>query len=673
MKKNAVLAAVSALLIAASALARPATPDVPAQTTPTAQNAQPSSPSQTEETFYLYDLTQFRDFDRADGAAVRRAWDETFLVAALQGLANRDSARLYVFFVAAQGLETDRFWLDLFSKEIPANGSEPARCGWLQGRERREIGSLDELLTVFADAFDGVVLYDESVPSTANVAASVAGADRLLPIRFDASPGSLYSRLVVDPNGPRLPVVVRLIEADGSPLFVGSGKIPGTDLDSSGSVKCDPYYWLVEKYLKTGKLNPAEGGYYLDADWIRRPIGATQNHCLTNRDFGISRAAFFFDLSPWEDEAPNDEPNQPLGADFNAFNAILRAAYDANGGQKMIRVSGFTPWDSKYAVPGNPNGRHGAVQTEWRHAELLSNYNAYLDADALGLGAMANASFFQHFPLDARYPQRKPTVDDLRRRGYIDDNGYPADKTFVAIYSGDYDSSAWVYQTAPIFWNDEARGSIPIDWAFNPNLADRFAPGFDYVRRTKSDLDFFVSGDSGAGYLNPTALLAPRRFSGFPDGLDVWVEHCRKHFERWDLSGIGFVIDGDARPSDRAVLERLAEFAPDGITTHYGRKMGVVDGPNGVKTPWRPMNFDIADPDSGAKIILGDVRDNMGPQFNIYRVILWSPSRLKTLFENVKADAERGTRVEFVETRAFWLLLRLEMERLGVDETNVRL
>lgn len=673
MKKNAVLAAVSALLIAASAFAQPATTAQNAQPATTAQNAQPSSPSQVEEPFYLYDLTQFRDFDRADGAAVRRAWDETFLVAALQGLANRDSARLYVFFVAAQGLETDRFWLDLFSKEIPANGSEPARRGWLQGRERREIGSLDELLTVFADAFDGVVLYDESVPSTANVAASVAGADRLLPIRFDASPGSLYSRLVVDPNGPRLPVVVRLIKADGSPLFVGSGKIPGTDLDSSGSAKCDPYYWLVEKYLKTGKLNPAEGGYYLDADWIRRPIGATQNHCLTNRDFGISRAAFFFDLSPWEDEAPNDEPNQPLGADFNAFNAILRAAYDANGGQKMIRVSGFTPWDSKYAVPGNPNGRHGAVQTEWRHAELLSNYNAYLDADALGLGAMANASFFQHFPLDARYPQRKPTVDDLRRRGYIDDNGYPVDKTFVAIYSGDYDSAAWVYQTAPIFWNDEARGSIPIDWAFNPNLADRFAPGFDYVRRTKSDLDFFVSGDSGAGYLNPTALLAPRRFSGLPDGLDVWVEHCRKYFERWDLSGIGFVIDGDARPSDRAVLERLAEFAPDGITTHYGRKMGVVDGPNGVKTPWRPMNFDIADPDSGAKIILGDVRDNMGPQFNIYRAILWSPSRLKTLFENVKADADRGTRVEFVETRAFWLLLRLEMERLGVDETDVRL
>ncbi|MBQ7111997.1 MAG: hypothetical protein IJO06_12375, partial [Thermoguttaceae bacterium] len=118
---------------------------------------------------------------------------------------------------------------------------------------------------------------------------------------------------------------------------------------------------------------------------------------------------------------------------------------------------------------------------------------------------------------------------------------------------------------------------------------------------------------------------------------------------------------------------RLAEYAPDGITTHYGPKMGVVDGPDGVKTPWRPMNFDLADPVSGANIILGDVRKNRGVQFNIYRTILWSPSKVKTLFENVKADADRGARVEFVDMYTFWLLLRLEMERLGVDETDVRL
>lgn len=644
-----------------------------------ASSAQDAAPPQTPETartaepFYLYDLTPLRSINPNDPKSVRRAWDETFLVAALQGLANRDAARLYVFFVSAYGIETDRYWLDVFSKETPANGDAPARPGYLQYRERREIATLDELLRVFSDAFRGVVLYDENVPATANVAASVAGADRLLPIRFDAEPDSLYSRLVVDPNGPRLPVVVRLIGDDGAPLFTGRDKIPGTDRDSTGSIKADPYYWLIDKYVKTGKVNPTEGGYYLDADWIRRPIGAVQNHCLTNRDFVISRGGFFFDLSPWDDETPNDDSTQPLGTDFEAFKAILRAANDATNGQKIIRVSGFTPWDSKYTDFGDLGGKHGGVPTEWRHAEILSNFNAYLDADALGLGAMANASFFQHFPLENVYPQQKPTVDDLKKRGLLDDSGFPVDKTFVAIYSGDYDSAAWVYQSAPVFWSDAARGEIPISWAFNPNLADRFAPGFDYFRRTKTPRDFFISGDSGAGYVNPTGFVAPRRFSDYPTQLDLWIEHCRPYFERWDLTGVGFIIDGDARRSDRKIFEQYSKFAPDGLVPHNGDMMGVVDGPNGVRTAYRPMNCDLSNPEKGARVVLGDVRLDRGPQFHIYRTILWSPSQLKALFANVKKDENRGSRVEFVDAYTLWLLLKLEAERVGKDEFDVRL
>ena len=628
------------------------------------------SPLRAEEPepFYVYDMSSLREFDRANPAETRRVWDETLLVSALQGLANRDSARLYVLFVHGFGHNTDQFWLDLFSQELPC---DPPRKGWLQDRERRGVQSLEELLGVFSDSYRGVVLYDERVPATVNVALTVAGAEKLLPVRYDPDENSLCGRIVS--GGPKLPVVKRLINEDGSPMFVGKGKIPGTDLESTGSIKADPYYWMIEKYLKTGKSNPCEGAYYIDAYWIGRPIGATQNHCLTNRDFAVSRKGFFFDLSPWDDETPNDDPNQPLGTDFRAFNAVMRAAYDATKGRKIIRVSGFTPWDTKYTDHGNAGCSHPGVPTEWRHAEILSNYNAYLDADALGCGAMANASFFQHFPLEKRYPQKKPTVADMKAKGFLNKDGSLADKTFVAIYSGDYDSAAWVYQSMPAFWHDAARGEIPISWAFNPNLADRFAPGFDYFRRAKTPNDFFVSGDSGAGYVNPTAFTEPRRFSGLPDGLDVWVEHCKKYFRRWDLSGIGFVIDGDARPSDRGVLERLAAYAPDGITTHQGGKMGVVPNPNGGKTPYRAMNFDLANPEHGAGIILGDVRLDRGPQFNVYRTILWSPSQLKDMFERVKKDEARGSRVEFVDAYTFWLLLRLEAEHIGQAEFDVRL
>ncbi len=620
---------------------------------------------------YVYDIRALRDVDRGNPNDLQRVWDQTLLISTLQGLVNRDAPRLYLLFVQAFGYETDEFWLETFSKDAP-NTSPPVK-GWLADRPRQNVNDLDELLTLFADYYDGVVLYDENVPATVNVALTVAGVENLLPVRFDTDPDSLYTLLVANASGRRLPVRARLVAEDGASLFIGKGLVPGTNLQSTGSPKVDAYLWMIENYVKPGKVNATEGGYYLDAFWLKSPNGAVQNHCLTNRDFVVARRGFFFDLSPWEDEAPNDEPTQPLGADFRGFNAIMRAAYDATEGKKIIRVSGFTPWDTKYTDHGACGGKHGGVDTEWRHAEILSNYNGYLDADALGLCAMANASFFQHFPLEERYAQPKPTVDDLRARGLIDEKNRPVDKTFVAVYGGDYDSAAWVYQATPAFWHDPKRGAIVINWAFNPNLADRFAPGFDYFRRTMTPNDHFISGDSGAGYINPMGYVAPRSISKLPDALDVWIEHCKRYFKQWDISGIGFVIDGSAPTTDRATLTRLAAYAPDGITTHRGETIGVVQNPYGGKTGYRPMNFDISTPEQGRDVILGDVRFDRGPQFNTYRTILWSPTKLNQLFELVQADEHRGKRVQFVDAYTFWTLIRLEAEALGVEEFDRRL
>ena len=47
---------------------------------------------------------------------------------------------------------------------------------------------------------------------------------------------------------------------------------------------------------------------------------------------------------------------------------------------------------------------------------------------------------------------------------------------------------------------------MPIAWAFNPNLSDRVPYVFDHIYKTKTSNDWFIAGDSGAGYLNPTLL-----------------------------------------------------------------------------------------------------------------------------------------------------------------------
>ena len=118
---------------------------------------------------------------------------------------------------------------------------------------------------------------------------------------------------------------------------------------------------------------------------------------------------------------------------------------------------------------------------------------------------MANAAFYQHFPLPERLVQnRAPTPTELVGLGYLIPDGLGGyrvnpDLAFYSFYVGDWDSAAWLYSQLPGKWDDPLRGSVPLGWAFNPNLARRFPLAFDLVYRTLSPLDRVTTGDSGAG------------------------------------------------------------------------------------------------------------------------------------------------------------------------------
>lgn len=342
-----------------------------------------------------YDMIALNGWNLSNATTRRRYFDQTQFVTSLQGLANRDTPRLYVRYNATQ----DDFW---WTRMTEANG-------WLYGCTVENATSINDLLARFAGVYNGVVVWDERVPATANLASTIAGCDNLLAIRYDTTTGSLYQQTVL--TGPQLPVVVRLLAADGGPMFTGQGTIPGTTLPSSGSAKCDAYLWLVENYLKTDKVDPQRLGYYIDGYWLQCYASAGRtSHTLNNHDFVIARRGLVFDLNVWDDETPVDDPGQPPGTDAATLQAILRAAYDRFGGNGIIHVAGFVPWAFKYTNWLSAGGTHEPVPTEWRYAEVLSCHNAYMDADAIGLASMVNSSFFQHYPLAASYPQpNKPT------------------------------------------------------------------------------------------------------------------------------------------------------------------------------------------------------------------------------------------------------------------------
>ena len=372
----------------------------------------------------VFDATSLLRFDAQQLDQRRAFWDQMHALSALQGLVNRDSPRLYVYLVGDAG-RIDHYWLDLLRK--------PGQ--WLAGCGLRERHDLVELVKSHREVIKGVVVWDERVPATALIASTAAGVADLLPVRYDPSSGSLYDRLVQHPSGPRLEVKLRLLHKDGSPMFSGT---------RTGSAKCDSALWAVDRYLKTGRCNPALLGYYPDAWWLGgKTRVAPVNTLLSNHDYFIAKRGFFFDLGPWDDEAPNDDPQQKPGTDAETLRAVLRAAHDASKG-RPIHVGGFTPWDQKYT--DYTGGKHEGVPTEWRYAEILSCFGAYMDADAPGLHAMANASVFCHTPLADRYTQPNlPTEASLRKRGYLDAAGKVAPRHYAAFYVGDYDSAAWLY------------------------------------------------------------------------------------------------------------------------------------------------------------------------------------------------------------------------------------
>jgi hypothetical protein len=606
----------------------------------------------TPEPVVRYDMAALSDWDLKDPATLRRYYDETMLVTCLQGIANRETPRLFVRY----NTEPDDFWWKLISED-------PA---WLDGREVIEMQDLAALLEYFEDDYDGLVLWDERVPATSNVAATIAGVENLLAARADSAPASLCAELTTGDKG--LAVKRTLMHDDGGPLFTGTGTIPGTSVPSTGSAKNDAHHWLIEHYIKKGKTNPTKLGYYLDGFWLKCwQAGGRQNHTVNNLDYVIANRGVIFDLNVWEDEVPVDDPDQQPGTDLKTLNALLRACYDQTDGQQMLHAAGFIPWAYKYTDHKNSEwdagGKYGGVPTEWKYAEILSCYNAYMDADALGYSSFPNGSFYQHYPLPDVIPQNpKPTRESLTEQGLLDSEGKIVPANYYAHYQGDYDAAAWLYWKMPEFWTDPARGEAPMTWPFNPGLAQRFAFGMHWLRETRTPNDFFIAGDVGVGYLNPYHLSEPREYSGLPSGWAAWEALCQKFFRQWDITATGFIIDGNTPGMTEEGWDAYARFSPDGfIPQKSSRPRGVHNG-----APYLRMFGDLPrdtgqDALEAARIIHSNFVEG-APNFIFYRSILKPPSYYVQIDEELKKMGGAPSRLVDIYT-LMWLVREYETNR----------
>lgn len=490
-------------------------------------------------------------------------------------------------------------------------------------------------MELFTGDIAGYVLWDPAVPATANVASTICGVDSLLPVRAGSPLISYLNDLGIEIQ----------VKQDLTGMFDGK---------ETGSAKCDAYLWAKRQYLDTGKCNPELMAFYIDA-YTQRPeqpgyhYSDLPNSTLANHDYYIARKAFFFDLLVWPDETPVDDPGQPLGADRRTLVSLLEAQYKNNHGKTFTSIGGFVSWDLKYTNYGRAGGKHEPVPTEWEYVAVFSAYNAILDADALGLICLPNASAFSHFQLKQEYKQHpRPETPQLEN------------KTYVLIYMGDYDSAAWLSRTVPRAWDDPARGQIPIAWAFNPNLSDRIPLVFDYLYATATPNDWFIAGDSGAGYLNPNLLVSNRLGSGLPEALDLWVEHNFHYYRKFDYSITGFVINGFHGDMPLRIQEAYGRFSPDGVGMQLGFERPLVG-----ETPFIRHTSDIypkaGELDRAADEMAGFSRADK-PQFLVFRWILQTPDTMRQVMESLR-ERHESHQWEFCDPYTFFSLYRTCLKR----------
>ena len=530
------------------------------------------------------------------------AYDEAMAVACLQGLINRDRPRLYVLSRADAHPE---YWLRVLSQEER----------WLSERQPESVADLDGLVALAKDRLKGVVIWDPDVPATVNVATTIAGVED----------GVVLSPAMAD----------RYLAAWQLPVLADlRGRFTGAE---TGSAKNDAYRWAIREYLAKGLCSAHLLCLYEDA-FTTRARGDT-GYVLT-RDWAVLNRAFVLDLSPWGDEKPADDPEQPLGTDLETYHLLLQATLGQSAGEQMTELAGFFAFAKYSNVPGHESA-HDPVPTEWETVHLISPYNCYQNTIA---SSCFNQSLHSQAPRRPLKQHRPSEALEL------------ADKTYLCFLMADYDSATPLYAFLPNHWDDPRRGEIPLAWGINPNLIETFPDLFSYLYATASANDYFTADASAAGYMNPNRI--EERY------LPLFVRHNQRFFREADMTIAPMVLDWD-EPTGK-VKDAFTQFAPDGFATIVMDLHGT-----GGKSPkphvWKGMpvtnlinnacNFSNAE-QTGAIIAscLEGQRPGV-PGFHFFRVVWTGPTQIIDTVTRLR-QARPDLDIEVVDPYTFFRLLK---------------
>jgi hypothetical protein len=366
---------------------------------------------------------------------------------------------------------------------------------------------------------------------------------------------------------------------------------------------------------------------------------------VVTRDWAIKNRSFVFDLSPWGDERPKDDPGQPLGTDLETYHIILSELLKQTNGKQMTEVAGFFSFSKYSNVPGHESA-HDPVPTEWQTVYLISPYNCYQNTVAHNC---YNQSFHSQAPSVPLKQNRPKDFQKLKN------------KTYICILMADYDSTTPLYDFMPEHWNDKRRGTIPLLWGINPNLVETYPDIIEHLYDTASENDYFGADASAAGYMNPNRVKE--------EYLPLFIKHNTKFYERLDMTLSPMVLDQD-EPSAQ-VKDAFLRFSPDGLATividyhnnggklpdpHVWKGMPVMELINSVGDIQRGDSQSI---EKAAKAMSNELtaESKDRPSFNFFRIIWSSPGQVIDSIELLKKDRP-DLDIEVLDPYSFFRLFK---------------
>ncbi|HPO12890.1 MAG TPA: GxGYxYP family putative glycoside hydrolase [Candidatus Hydrogenedentes bacterium] len=531
------------------------------------------------------------------------SYDEAMAVACLQGIINREGPCIYVL---SSTNPRPRYWLDLLSNENQ----------WLVGKNRVEISGLDALVKLATGRVKGAVIWDPEAPATINIATTIAGVRDGVVLSPELAAECLSKW--------NLPVLEDL-----------RGRFTGTE---SGSKKNDAYRWAVREYLDKGLCSSHFLCLFEDACSMR---AAGDVGYVVTRDWAVFNRSFVFDLSPWGDEIPKDDPNQSLGTDLETYKMILNAVLKQSGGKHMTEMTGFFAFWKYSNMPGF-SSKHEPVPTEWETVYLISPYNCYqntISSECYNQSLHSQAPFKR---LKQSRPEPRKTVEE---------------KAYLCFLMADYDSATPLYEFLPKHWEDPNRGKIPLAWGINPNLIETYPDLITHFYATVTPNDHFTSDASAAGYFNPNRVQ--------PQYLPLFTKHNKHFFRVTDMSMAPMVLDWN-EPTP-AVKDAFADFAPDGFATIVLDMHG-----NGGTVPkphvWKGMpvtelinnTCNYSSPKQTSDAIYGAImeRGNTKPGFYFFRIVWVSPSTVMDSLDVFRSEHPEIP-IEVVDPYNFFRLFKL--------------